>query len=342
MKYAAIAILALGVAICAALGARLSPSLYDQTVVEGQTVVLGERVDEAHTAYCEARAEAELAVADGCPEPEGTEPAADEAAEAEEGTDAEATDADAEAQAAEDAPGDEEAEEAEEAAEAPDADAILATLTQELAAERQAAEPLPDDLNALRDAWYEARATVLPATALSQAAGVIGPGERMKGWLADSGAFFGVGLLLVVAGSVLGRRAAKLEASDESKAGPGGPVDVPGFLADAAARTAALAEEFAGAGTPDAAGWEHYKRGVTAILVERIEPLTESGPRIQARYGMAAFAAVFSPLSGGERRLNRAWSAMTDHHAPEALDSLRQAAEQLQAASAELASHRAG
>lgn len=339
MKYAAIAILALGVAICAALGARLSPSLYDQTVVQGQTVVLGERVDEAHTHYCEARAEAELAIADGCPAPEGEEPAADEAADAEESTDAEATDADAEAQAAEDAPGD---EEAEEAAQAPDADAILATLTQELAAERQAAEPLPDDLNALRDAWYDARAAVLPATALSQAAGVIGPGERMKGWLADSGAFFGVGLLLVVAGSVLGRRAAKLEASDESQAGPGGAVDVPGFLADAAARTAALAEEFASAGTPDAAGWEHYKRGVTAILVERIEPLTESGPRIQARYGMAAFAAVFSPLSGGERRLNRAWSAMTDHHAPEALDSLRQAAEQLQAASAELDSHRAG
>lgn len=333
MKYAAIAILALGVAICAALGARLSPALYDQTVVEGRAAMLSERVDEAHTAYCDARAEAELPVADGCPEPE---PSEEEAAAA---ADAEATDEAAEDAAAEDAPGDE--EEAAEEEPAPDADAILAELTEALAAERASADSLPDELSALRDDWYEARAAVLPDTAIMQAAPVLSPGERMKGWLGHSGAFFGAGLLLVVAGSVLGRRAAKLEASSEGPTSGSGSVsvDVPGFLEDAASRAAALADEFAQAEALDAAGWEHFKSGVTALIVERIEPLTESGPRMQARYGMAAFAAVFSPLSSGERRLNRAWSAMTDHHAPEALDSLRQAAEQLDAARSELKKH---
>ena len=50
--------------------------------------------------------------------------------------------------------------------------------------------------------------------------------------------------------------------------------------------------------------------------------LCASGPRVQALHGIEGMAALFSPLSAGERKMNRAWAALVDRHWPEALSSV--------------------
>ena len=64
---------------------------------------------------------------------------------------------------------------------------------------------------------------------------------------------------------------------------------------------------------------------------EDLTRLLGAGPRLQMKYGIAAFAAIFSPLAGGERRLNRLWSTLVDRHWPESLASIDAAVFQLEA-----------
>jgi len=75
---------------------------------------------------------------------------------------------------------------------------------------------------------------------------------------------------------------------------------------------------------------------VSGLLEELVQPVIDGREALQGRLGTAGFARVMSPFASGERKLNRAWSAAVDGHAPEArasleasLVSLREASEAL-------------
>jgi hypothetical protein len=112
---------------------------------------------------------------------------------------------------------------------------------------------------------------------------------------------------------------------------------------DFGALLAALEGEVAGLAvrmreTPDSAAMRHRIRTeLEQLQLTRFEPLVAARTRLQARYGLAAYAEVFGPLSGAERRINRAWTALVDQHWPEARDSVSHAAGQLEAARSALA-----
>lgn len=168
------------------------------------------------------------------------------------------------------------------------------------------------------------------------AAVTAGPGERLSAWAGASGLPFLGGLVLVVAGAVLSRVAAKEALSEEPEAGEAGPVDFAALLDELVADVAALG---AAMDDPpeDAAGFATTQARLEDIQREKVDRLVAAGPRVQLRIGLDGFAAVFSPLSAGERKLNRAWSALVDHHWPEASASVAAASAALVEARAELA-----
>ena len=69
-----------------------------------------------------------------------------------------------------------------------------------------------------------------------------------------------------------------------------------------------------------------------AIGFEHIAPVVDGRGQLIARHGMSAFAEYFSPFSAAERHLNRAWSALTDGHAPAARDALDRVSVELKTA----------
>ncbi len=164
----------------------------------------------------------------------------------------------------------------------------------------------------------------------------VGPGERLGRWFGVAGLPFLGGLVLVVGGAILTRMAEReaLTAPDPSQEGPGA-VDFGALLAELQADVAALAAEAPGLGP---AALEALPPRIEALQLEKVERLVAAGPRLQLRHGQTGFAAVFSPLSGAERRLNRAWSAAVDGHAPETADSLAASAAGFAEAATALAS----
>lgn len=310
MKGLGIAILALGVGICAAFGARQTPEMFEYTVIGGRAMFLGGAETAAKDAYCEARAQAKLAVADGCPDPEAKHHTADK----------------------------DEAAPAEPKAE-PTLESLVARRRAELATLRDGSEArqATTELAALRTAWLDAKEAAIEPTAQAELAKPQAPGERLSGWMSQSGGWFLLGLLLVVAGAVVGRVAVRKEIEAAGAPGDAGVLDPSQILGSLLEEIRALHQDMLGKATPTSDDFDRFKDAIDVLLIDKVQPLVEARASLQHRWGLAGFAAVFSPFSAGERRLNRAWSALVDSHWPEACASAERAVQDLQTANAELA-----
>jgi hypothetical protein len=299
MKTIALLILSVGVAVCASYGARLSPNMRDELAVKGKGSLTAGAEATAKAAYCAARAEAKLAFDADCPDP---------AAKAEEAKP--------------------EAEKTAEAA-APTREALVAKGRARVDALKTTAEPLAGKVLEARRAWIAAAEAAIEPGVDAQLRAPTPPGERVEAWATESGAPFFVGLFLVLVGAVLGRKAVKKEALGDSKKGGAPAVDFGALLAELLADVQALAAGMDATAAPQPADLDRVKVAIEALQLEKFAPLVEARTKLQARYGLAGYAEVFGPFSGGERRVNRAWSALVDLHWPEAHDSLHIAAEQL-------------
>lgn len=164
--------------------------------------------------------------------------------------------------------------------------------------------------------------------------------DRLAGWFSANGLPFSAGVLLIIVGGILARRADKAAASGNAPEGSGAKrkeaVDFGHKLRATAAAVRTLQKVMKDEPARSVPRLVPLREQVEAIVRDDIEPLVETKPQVIARYGMAGFAALFGPLSGAERYLNRAWVAMVDRHWDEAEASLESAASQLEATVAAL------
>ena len=111
-----------------------------------------------------------------------------------------------------------------------------------------------------------------------------------------------------------------------------GPADFGVLLGDVCRRVTALHKEMVALEAPTTEDLDALKVKLEEIQKGDLARLCESGPRVQQRFGQVGFAEIFSPLSAGERKLNRLWATLVDRHWPEALVSVEGAAHALNAA----------
>ncbi len=195
----------------------------------------------------------------------------------------------------------------------------------------QAASPsLPPEPAALRRAWLDAWDARLraedDATRLDPAPT---PSQRVKGWFSIGGIPFVAGLGLIVGGSLLVRRAIRLEAhaADHPAEGASQPAAQDfGILLEALHdEVRALAHRMDGIAEPTAEQIQEAQEAIEALRTDKMDALIDARGRVQRRFGVAGYAAIMSPLSSAERYVNRAWSALVDRHWPEARRSVNNA-----------------
>ena len=325
MKHLGIALLCIGVAISAAYGARLSPSMRSQMVIRGELHVRTAEAGAAKGAFCAALLEQleehdervrEVAAVDGCEVPPV------DGAENPDGDDAEESGVNVALICAESAAGGRSFDEIVEAAH------------QELRTREDTdVGGLGEGVLSTRAAWFEAMHAQVAPDARASLLERVPPNQRVTEWIADSGLFFALGLLLVIVGAVLGRVASKREATAEPEDTESGAArDLGELLDELREEVAELAKTTAENENPSLESFETLKDQITELQISKVEPIVESAPRVQAKYGLTVFADVFGPLSSAERNMNRAWSALVDRHWPEAASSLERSAAELKSA----------
>ena len=316
MKYAGILILAVGVGLCAAFGARLSDGMYERTRLEGQVAMLQGQTDKAWADYCAAREAAKLDKGECAPPEENAEEKA-ETAEA-------PAEAAPEGEAKDDAPA------------LPTYDEALAAQKAELATVSANSEALSGPPAQARGRWLDSRTQLVEPKAKLASTALPGPEARLSGWFGLSGMPFLGGLVLIVIGAMLGRRAAKAELTEDPKQGGDTRVDFGVAMTRLAEEVRALADKAAGLADPSPAERKAVHEEIENLQLTRFGPIVEARYQLQNRIGLGGFANVFGPFSGGERWINRAWSTLADNHWPETTRSLERSAEQLARADAAL------
>lgn len=307
MRHVGFILVVVGVGLASAYGARNPAEVQGRQATEGKGALLSAAQDGAHEAYCEAREEKKLPFLDGCVDP-----------------DAEKSD-----------------EKAREPKKEPTPDEVLAAERAELATLRSSTEALPEDLAKLRAEWLKAfEAAIEPRAEAARLGDSVKGTERLSAWFGESGLLTLVGLVLIGFGGVTARKARLAEAAEgapaKSAATARAPVDFSALLRELHGDVLRIRSEMNPEESPAESEFEDLKDQVETLQYDKVELLIDSGPRVQVRFGMAGFAAIFGPLSGGERGLNRAWSAAVDHHWPEACRSFDFAGAQLQLAIDEL------
>lgn len=313
MKFIALILVILGTGLAAASGSRNIDALVDLQRLQVDGSNAEDQVEEARTAYCDARETAGLGPGDGCGgvELEVIQPDPRDAGEDEAG---------------------------------------LRAVGRDKARKLKAARPdtLPLEVAAKRAAWTELYETSIGTRAKGKARVQLpGPGERLSTWAGMSGLWFVLGLILVISGAVMARLAIRKELTEPTEAegaeGTDGSAQA-GFdtiLADLLEGARGVSSRLAGISQPAEEDFEEVQREVERLQLDCVEPLVAARVRIQTLHGMAAFAAIFGPLSAGERNLNRTWSALVDRHWPEATSSVEVACYGLEQAVSELEQVRA-
>ena len=204
------------------------------------------------------------------------------------------------------------------------------------------ADETPADVEALAAAWK------LHSEKAGQAAHraakydiVESPGHRFSDWLHQAGAPFLLGIILLSVGAVFARKEARAEAlghTDKTYKGSRakGAVDFGELLQELNSDLAVAQERAAGVSDPTDGDFDEFRYLIKNLQYDKFEPLIESRVRVEARFGVAGFAAIFGPLSAGERQMNRAWSALVDRHWGEASASLARSARSLKVAQGEV------
>mgnify|MGYP004334155627 FL=1 len=201
-----------------------------------------------------------------------------------------------------------------------------------------AAEGEGKDVEALASAWKTASERAGSAAHVAAKYDVVeSPGRRFSDWLQQAGGPFALGIILLIVGALLARkeaRAAALGGSEKVYKGARdkAAVDFGQLLQELNDDLKGANERVAQVSEPSDDDFEQLRYLIKNLQYDKFEPLIESRVRVEARFGVAGFAAIFGPLSAGERQLNRAWSALVDRHWPEAKDSLSRSARSLQSA----------
>lgn len=147
------------------------------------------------------------------------------------------------------------------------------------------------------------------------------PQERLMQWLGAGGPPWGLGVLFVVVGALLERRAAA-QASQRPDAATGA-VDYPRSISEILSALQGIQQAIAELDM-DAPSVEP-RAEIDRVQDELITPLVEARAQLVARHGTSAFSVYFGAFSAGERNLARTWSALTDGHSVVARASLEQA-----------------
>lgn len=190
-----------------------------------------------------------------------------------------------------------------------------------------------------RAAWVELRDEAERAReATKYAASRVAADVRVGGWFARAGVGFLAGLLLILLGAFIARRAVKAELIAEPKAAPGAkpPVDLGVRLAEMSCEIRELGARVAATTAPTHHDLEAIKGVIERIQSDDLEPIVETRAQLVVRYGVGGYAEVFGPLSGGERYLNRSWVSLVDRYWEETARSLESAAAHFDEAKAAL------
>lgn len=316
MKTIGLLVLTAGVALSASYGARLAPNVSTELATAKKASVMGAAAKEAKAAYCKARLTEKLPHNSNCPSEADQKKAKDAAAKAA----AEAKKAAKAMKAAKKKAA--EAGEAPKKAEPkpkPTREALLKKAQAEFAAIQRDADATGTAAGA-QDVWIKAEESLIDPKVAAALVMPTDPGERVTAWFSQSGVPFIGGLLLVLIGAIIGRKAVKAEATSDTGKKGAPATDFGALLTTLAADLKAISESMGP--TPRAGQAEEVKARIEALQFEAFEPIVEARGRIQARFGIADYAELFSPFSSAERRVNRSWSALVDNHWPEARDSM--------------------
>ena len=171
----------------------------------------------------------------------------------------------------------------------------------------------------------DGRAALGAAPAMAPADSAKTAAERIVAWYAVAGMPFAAGLLLLIAGAVIGRVAIRRDAAAD---GEGDGAD---FVAGLE-RLAAGIDECRNAADAADAEPAAIRHEIERLQQDILEPMIEARASLQRHFGLAGYAAVLGPMSGAERLLNRAWSALVDGHMAEGRASLGGALAEAEAA----------
>jgi len=149
-----------------------------------------------------------------------------------------------------------------------------------------------------------------------KSAETVSPGARLAEWADAHLLTLTGGLVLIVLGAVLAR------VSDarhrEVSLASAGAVNWSQSFDTLDSQMRSLRVEI----SAENADLDDLREQVDRLRQEVLEPVTAARHELEMIYGLAGFASVMGPLSGSERALNRCWTALADHHGPEAVASL--------------------
>ncbi|MDA0979267.1 MAG: hypothetical protein O3B72_11955 [Proteobacteria bacterium] len=151
----------------------------------------------------------------------------------------------------------------------------------------------------------------------------VDPDLRLQNWIDVSGGLFGIGMLLIITGSVMARR--RQSTLREEASNVDAPDDLPAALRQMASDIRLLGEALS-AESPDMAA---IRTHIEEVQMIRLDPILASRQSLEQQFGLAGFAELVGPLSSVERFLNRTWTVLVDHHLDEARKSIAMASDSM-------------
>lgn len=292
MKHFGLFLLALGVALCAAFGSRQSPTMYSFIQNKGAEGALSEASKQGFRRYNDARKENQL------------DPIAQTALPTLQLKN-------------------------ESGGSTPDGTENKALVEAYLRTISQLSGPHADALENARRSWLESEETYRRQLLINQAATVPAPMDRVRGWARESGIPFLIGLVLIAVGAVLARKAQNKALVSPTAARNVAPTDPKAFssmLSDLSRKVSEMRERASAIDAPTIRDAEAIKSTIESLHLSHFDPMVDARYALQTSIGLGPFADVFSPLSSGERNLNRAWATLVDEHWSESLSALGRAA----------------
>lgn len=292
MKWLSLCITGIGISMCAFYGAQIGTNVRVAQVLDGTIYVQRAAAKTAHQTYCEQRAAHGLADIDGCGTSERYSAVAPDRVHVDANDDLSPREA----------------------------------LYRDIALlESVPAEAMDSIVHSTRNAWLSELRLILPLLAQQRTLPSVAPMTRLEHWWSISQLGFGGGFILMICGGLLFRRSDGKSAESVGE-GSARPENASTALMDQLhTRLAALHHQAQHIHEPTYSELAALKQELENIQKEVLGPLIENGPRLQSRFGLTGYATVFSPLSSGERLLNRTWCTLVDQHWPEALRSLDRA-----------------
>lgn len=149
----------------------------------------------------------------------------------------------------------------------------------------------------------------------------LSPKARLNEWLETALLPFGIGCLLIVMGALIARKAQVNEETQES--GENQVIDFGQLLTKITEDVQCLIESVHALEDTQKDQLADVRDQIQNLQRGDLERLIEARAKVRAKYGITAFAELYGAISQGERRINRAWSALTDAHVVESAQALQ-------------------